>query len=73
MSFLNDTATGRRLVFFGARLLVQSAMACATPQLGMDELKFFRIPHRASDQLIARHERAAPTCSFTARKPYQTV
>ncbi len=56
MSFLNDTATGRRLVSFGARLLVQSAMACATPQIGMDDWKSFHAPHRVTNELVARHE-----------------
>ena len=64
MSFLNDTATGRRLVLFCARLFVQSVMACATPQAGMDESKSFDAPHRASDQLIARHERELTVPEF---------
>ncbi len=56
MSFLNDTVTGRRLVFVGARLFVQSVMACATPQIGMDDWKSFHAPHRVTNELLARHE-----------------
>ena len=64
MSFLNDTATGRRLVFVCARLFVQSVMACATPQIGMDDWKAFHAPHRVTNELVARHEQKSTIPEF---------
>ena len=64
MSFLNDTATGRRIVFVCARLLVQSVLAFATPQAGMDDWKPLRAPHRVTNELVARHEQEFTTPEF---------
>lgn len=64
MSFLNDTATGRRLVFVCARLSVQSVMAFATPQVGVDDWKSLPAPHRVTNELVARHEQEFTTPEF---------
>ena len=73
MSFPSSAVTHRQIVLFCARLFVQCVMGWSTSQVGMDEAKYFHIPHHASDQLIARHEAAEAGSSFKKWKPYQTV
>ena len=58
MSFLSSAVTGRQLVLFWARLLIQCAMASSIPQTGMDEfeLKCLSRPECMRSQSIARNE-----------------
>jgi hypothetical protein len=60
MPFLSNPAGNRQLVLLCVRLLVQSAVAWSTPQLGMYGLQSLHLPHGISSN-IARHEQGPIT------------
>jgi hypothetical protein len=51
MSFLSSAGVSRRLMLFGARLVLQGAMVCSIPHTGMDELPsgYCRVPYETID------------------------
>jgi hypothetical protein len=59
MPFLSNPAGNRQLVLLCVRLLVQSAVAWSTPQLGMYGLQSLHLPHSTSS--IVRPEQGPIT------------